>query len=125
MPPSLLPDPNLDKDCKLDPEDLVESFKHLALGSRKHLCINSEVRNQSNTIAINEKCQDLLEHKGCAYFPETKEKDYLFNQFRDHALAKVRDIEDLGRVGKELSVCPYYASRIAIDPSEVCRLRES
>ena len=32
----------------------------------------------------------------------------------DHALAAVRDIEDLGALGARLGVCPYYASRSAL-----------
>ena len=40
-------------------------------------------------------------------------------EFRDHALAGIRDIEDLAKLGKKMGVCPYYASRAAIKPSEV------
>jgi chromosome transmission fidelity protein 1 len=39
--------------------------------------------------------------------------------FQHHALAKIRDIEDLGVLGKKLGVCPYYATRPAVKPSEV------
>ena len=34
-------------------------------------------------------------------------------------LAKVRDIEDLGSIGKKIGICPYYASRATIKPSQV------
>lgn len=44
------------------------------------------------------------------------------HEFRDAALATVPDIEDLYRVGKELQVCPYYASRTAIPGAEVVTL---
>ena len=40
--------------------------------------------------------------------------------FRDHALATIRDIEGLAKLGKSLGTCPYYATRSAIKPSEVC-----
>ena len=40
--------------------------------------------------------------------------------FRDHALATIRDIEGLAKLGKSLGMCPYYATRSAIKPSEVC-----
>lgn len=39
--------------------------------------------------------------------------------FRDHTLAKIRDIEDLAALGRKMGVCPYYASRPTIKPSEV------
>lgn len=39
--------------------------------------------------------------------------------FRDHALATVKDIEDIGSVGKKVGICPYYASRSVIKHSEV------
>lgn len=33
--------------------------------------------------------------------------------------AEIRDIEDLAELGKKMAVCPYYASRQAIKPTEV------
>ena len=56
-------------------------------------------------------------HK-CPYLP-SKDKEALVNDFRDHAIAKVRDIEELGALGKKMEICPYYASRSATKPSEV------
>ncbi|KAF9292632.1 DEAD H (Asp-Glu-Ala-Asp His) box helicase 11 [Mortierella alpina] len=32
-------------------------------------------------------------------------------EFRDHALARVRDIEELAELGSQLETCPYYGSR--------------
>ena len=102
---------------------LAEEVKHLTLGSRKNLCINSQVSRLGSTVAINERCLELQkpkissDHK-CAFLPN-KENESLVNEFRDHALAKVRDIEDLGLLGTKLRICPYYASRAAIKPSEV------
>ncbi|KAK3829017.1 MAG: helicase C-terminal domain-containing protein [Benniella sp.] len=32
-------------------------------------------------------------------------------EFRDHTLARVRDIEELAELGSELETCPYYGSR--------------
>lgn len=42
--------------------------------------------------------------------------------FRDHSLASIRDIEELGFLGREIGICPYYASRSAIKPSEIITL---
>lgn len=43
-------------------------------------------------------------------------------EFRDHVLAQVRDIEELGELGKKVGICPYYASRPTIKPSEIVTL---
>lgn len=106
----------------------VESsiVKHLPLASRKNLCINPKVSTLGSAMAINERCLELQqqgtpqEHK-CAFIP-TKENESLVHGFRDHALAKVRDIEDLGLIGTKIGICPYYASRATIKPSEVKKI---
>lgn len=102
---------------------LEERVKHLSLGSRKNLCINPKVRALENSTAINEKCLDLQQSgvaadKKCSFLP-SKDDEALVLQFRDHALATVKDIEDIGKVGKEIGICPYYASRSVIKYSEV------
>ncbi|KAI9816568.1 MAG: ATP-dependent DNA helicase chl1 [Pycnora praestabilis] len=103
-----------------------EEIKHLTLGSRKNLCINSTVRKLASGTAINERCLELQQpstprEKKCQYLP-TKENEALVNDFRDHTLANIRDIEDLGALGKKLGICPYYASRRAIHSSEIITL---
>ncbi len=124
LPPAVIP--NLPKPSEqtftMEPAT-VGDLKHLTLGSRKNLCINARVANLRSATAINEKCLELqrpgtpAEHK-CPYLP-AKEKEALVNEFRDHALAKIRDIEDLPDLGRRLAICPYYASRPTIRPSEV------
>lgn len=104
-------------------KDEVELAKHLTLGSRKNLCINPKVSRLGNATAINERCLELQEpkttaEKRCPYLPK-KENEPLVNDFRDHALAKIRDIEDFGVLGKKIGICPYYATRASIKPSEV------
>ncbi|CZR57626.1 related to ATP-dependent RNA helicase CHL1 [Phialocephala subalpina] len=104
----------------------IEDLKHLTLGSRKNLCINPKVNKLNSLTAINERCAELQqsstakEHK-CEFLPN-KENQALVNTFRDHALATIRDIEDMGSLGKEIGVCPYYASRSAIRPAEIVTL---
>jgi len=85
------------------------------------------VVNRLNSVtAINEHCAELQksgtaqEHK-CVFLPNN-ENQSLVNDFRDHALATIRDIEDMGSLGKELGICPYYASRSAIKPAEIVTL---
>lgn len=97
--------------------------KHLALGSRKNLCINPKVAAAGSTMAINERCLDLQQpstsqDKRCGFLPRT-ENEALVNEFRDHAFARIQDIEDLGALGKRIGICPYYSTRASIKPSEV------
>lgn len=104
-------------------KDLIEAVKHLSLGSRKNLCINPKVSALGNATAINERCLELQQtgvsaDKKCPYLP-SKENEALSLEFRDHALATVKDIEDLGKVGRKVGICPYYASRSVIKQSEV------
>ena len=103
-----------------------ESIKHISLGSRKNLCINPKVVSLSSTAAINERCVDLQkpgtskEHK-CPFLP-TRDDRELVEHFRDLSLAKILDIEDLGKLGKAMGVCPYYAARSVVLSSEVLTL---
>ncbi|RMD40983.1 hypothetical protein DV735_g4150, partial [Chaetothyriales sp. CBS 134920] len=105
---------------------LEEGIKHLPLGSRKNLCINEKVLKLSSPAAINERCLDLQKPSArkdqkCAYLPTKKDGEAVAS-FRDLALARVRDIEDIALLGKEAQICPYYASRSAVPPSEVLTL---
>ncbi|PWY66189.1 DNA repair helicase [Aspergillus eucalypticola CBS 122712] len=107
-------------------EELEERVKHVTLGSRKNLCINPRVSSLENATAINERCLDLQQpnvypqHK-CPFLP-SKEDERQVLQFRDHALSTVKDIEDLGKLGKKIGICPYYASRSVIKYSEIVTL---
>ena len=99
------------------------TIRHLPLGSRRNLCINPSIANAGSTTAINERCLDMqqsstTQEKKCSFLP-TKQNEVLVNEFRDHTLARIRDIEDLGALGKKIGICPYYASRASIKPSEV------
>lgn len=98
----------------------------MTLGSRKNLCINTSVSKLSSMTAINERCLELQQpsttaDKKCSFVPN-KENQPLVTSFRDHSLATIRDIEELGSLGREIGICPYYASRSAIRPSEIITL---
>lgn len=54
----------------------------------------------------------------CPHLPPLKERA-IWDNFRDHALAKVRDIEDLVKMGETYDTCPYYGSRHAVKPAQV------
>jgi chromosome transmission fidelity protein 1 len=108
-----------------DPEVSPQEFRHLTLGSRKNLCIHPTVSKLRSVTAINERCLELQQptttSERCPFVP-TKENQALVNDFRDHSLASIRDIEDLGALGRKIGICPYYASRAVIRPSEIVTL---
>lgn len=119
LPPALIMD---EETSDIGQDSLIEDVKHLTLGSRKNLCINSKVNRLGSATAINERCLDLQQststEQRCPHMPN-KDNEVLLNDFRDHALARIRDIEDLGSLGKKLGICPYYASRPATKFCEV------
>jgi chromosome transmission fidelity protein 1 len=107
-------------------KNITEEVKQITLGSRKNLCINSKVNKLASQTAINERCIELQQSntpsdKKCQYIP-SKDDESLVLDFRDHALASIRDIEDLANVGRKLGICPYYASRPAVMPAEMVTL---
>jgi chromosome transmission fidelity protein 1 len=125
FPSSLPPQQDMPKDASENTE-VDEIVKHLSLGSRKQLCINPRVASLGNATAINERCMDLQQpgvaaDKKCPYLP-SKETEATQLHFRDRTLAAVQDIEDIGRVGKQLGICPYYATRPVVKQSEVSTL---
>ncbi|KAF1963263.1 DNA repair helicase [Byssothecium circinans] len=123
MPPSISLDVSADT---REQNQLSEDVKHLTLGSRKNLCINPKVSRLGNATAINERCLELQQPGTssdckCPFMPNNENRPVV-NDFRDHALAKIRDIEDLGSLGKKLAICPYYASRPATKYCELITL---
>ncbi|KAG8529327.1 uncharacterized protein KY384_005963 [Bacidia gigantensis] len=116
----------------LEGDELAEAsnehvvIKHLPLGSRKNLCINPRVSRLGSTSEINDRCLELQQpitskDNKCPFLPN-KESETLVNDFRDHTLATIRDIEDLEDLGRKIGICPYYASRATIRPSEIVTL---
>lgn len=123
MPPGL---PRLESGRASEETDIQEEIKHLTLGSRKNLCINPSVNKLHSMTAVNERCMELQQSstpadKRCKFLPN-KDNAALVSSFRDHTLASIRDIEDMGNLGKKLEICPYYASREVIKPSEIVTL---
>ena len=48
----------------LEVDELEGEIKHLSLGSRKNLCINTKVQKLGNVNAINERCLELQQSGG-------------------------------------------------------------
>ncbi|CCC05322.1 unnamed protein product [Sordaria macrospora k-hell] len=107
-------------------EPAKEIVKQIPLSSRQKLCINPSVNKLGTLAAINERCQSLQQPKTpkehrCPYLPNAANLKAT-HEFRDTALATLPDIEDLYQTGKQLKICPYYASRAAIPGAEVITL---
>lgn len=106
-------------------ENLVscEPVRAITLASRKSLCIHPRISNLPLD-QLNEACLELQDAKT----PVKLKCEFLAHdsvaraEFRDRALARVRDIEDLVQLGTDLHACPYYAVRDAIPASEIVAL---
>ncbi len=100
-------------------------MKHIPLSSRQKLCINPSVARLGSLSAINDRCTELQQSKSkdkrCGFVPNA-ENLKATHQFRDTALAMLPDIEDMYQTGKQLQICPYYASRTAIPGAEIITL---
>lgn len=91
----------------------------VSLASRQKMCINPKVSKLSAG-RINEVCLDMKNKSGkdkkvkCQYYDQNSQKVY-----KDHVLVKVRDIEDLITLGKDVKGCPYYGTRRAVPYAHV------
>ncbi|KIJ17943.1 hypothetical protein PAXINDRAFT_98114, partial [Paxillus involutus ATCC 200175] len=97
-------------------------WRTVALGSRKQLCINDDIRSKSGD--LDEMCRGLLdakEEKRCHYLPPAEDGLRMLD-FRDQILAVPKDIEDLAAAGQNAQTCPYYGSRRAIPQAELITL---
>ncbi|KAJ3733285.1 helicase C-terminal domain-containing protein [Lentinula guzmanii] len=104
-----------------DDQEYYQS-RAVSLGSRKHLCINDELRDRVKD--IDEGCRELLAEKKenrCPHLPPVGE-EVIINEFRDQILATPKDIEDLAIAGRLSGICPYFASRKAIPQAELITL---
>ncbi|GAV54856.1 hypothetical protein ZYGR_0AS01790 [Zygosaccharomyces rouxii] len=105
-----------------------ESIKHLALGSRKQLCINPQVNRLKSTDAINDACKELQQKvkngkdgkNGCKF--KQNINNQVEREFRDRSFTSIHDIEDLAALGQALDICPYYASRYSLTSAEIITL---
>ncbi|KZS97147.1 DNA repair helicase [Sistotremastrum niveocremeum HHB9708] len=91
------------------------------LGSRRNLCINENVRKQTD---LDEACRELQgEKKGkrCPHLPPLDEEAKMLD-LRDSILATPKDIEDLHTTGEMMHTCPYFGSRKAIPQAEIVTL---
>ncbi|KAG7597750.1 Helicase superfamily 1/2 ATP-binding domain DinG/Rad3-type, partial [Arabidopsis suecica] len=79
------------------------------LGSRKRYCTNSHVQGKEN---VDEKCRLLLKDKKnikCAEFKGVGQI-LAYPSLQQNGHNGVHDIEDLVKIGKTVTGCPYFAS---------------
>lgn len=111
-----------------------ERIKFLPLASKKQLCINPDVKKWGSLEAINDACYELRHRKkktdskhknngnnisGCPFYQFDKNTA---TPFTDQIYHSIHDIEDLVTIGEHLKMCPYYASRYALEGVEVVTL---
>lgn len=92
----------------------------VTLGSRKQLCVNPKVRSLESVQKMNDKCIDLQNSTKCEYKKPADHPKSL--EFAETVLADIMDIEELGNLGSQLEVCPYYRARDMVPFCEVIAL---
>lgn len=89
------------------------NMKAAVIASRDQLCINSKLRNESNIGKLH-KCKAMVKSNGCKYY----EKVHSSMREPEICDASILDVEELGRIGRNLGCCSYYVSK------EVAKLAE-
>ncbi|KAG6837605.1 hypothetical protein H0H93_006126 [Arthromyces matolae] len=105
------------EDAENDDGD-APTTRTVALGSRRQLCVNDELRHKSRD--LDESCRELLGEKPdkrCQYLPSVDEEEKMLD-FRDQILAAPKDIEDLAEAGRRAEICPYFGARRAIPQAQ-------
>lgn len=96
-----------------------ERIKFVPLASKKQLCINPEVNKWGSLEAINDACYELRHKKGgCPFYKADRDT----SPFTNEVFQSIHDIEDLYTIGERHKMCPYYASRDALQGAEVITL---
>ncbi|CAL8376134.1 unnamed protein product [Arctogadus glacialis] len=105
----------------------------VTLGSRQNLCINEDVLRLGSIQRINDRCMELQKNKHEKPPPEEGAKRKrgpakdvcpftgatALQTLRDEVLGAVSDIEQLVTLGRKTHACPYYATRLAVPPSQL------
>ncbi|XP_019853718.1 PREDICTED: ATP-dependent DNA helicase DDX11-like isoform X2 [Amphimedon queenslandica] len=108
----------------------------IPLGSRQTCCLNKSVTKLQSISLINERCIELQKNKkksstrdndtvktkrhrtvnsdGCDYYKLNN-----IETMRDLALDEIQDIEQLVTLGRDISGCPYYATRYAVPHAQL------
>ncbi|KEG13755.1 helicase [Trypanosoma grayi] len=84
-------------------------FSMAVLGSREHMCVNSQVLRLPNAQAQQSMCNMLREEKNCRFYRGFQAR----SSHNASALKEpwVHDMEDLVKEGRKCGFCPYYSER--------------
>ncbi|KAG2460304.1 DDX11 helicase, partial [Polypterus senegalus] len=110
-----------------------KEIRLISLASRQNLCINDEVQRLASVHLINDRCMEMQKNKHAEKDKgeEPKRKKGVTKTvcpfsnhdavqgLRDESLVKVRDVEQLVTLGKEIKACPYYGGRSAIPAAQL------
>ena len=117
--------------------DFASDIRLISLASRSNMCINDSVLALKNSSLINERCLEMQKGKSKTKKdpndpPQNKRsrkqksdsscpfyKSSAIANLRDQSLLEVHDIEQIVGKGKQMSGCPYYASRKAVEDAQV------
>lgn len=121
--------------------DLFKNIRCISIGSRKNLCINSDLKSEyinSSDARLSEACLELIKNKkekvsvlqdvsvstkkrkllsdakSCVYHNNKAE---LFHM--KYSLARTHDIEELVTLGQTIGACPYFSTRKAIKYAQI------
>eukprot|EP01080_Neovahlkampfia_damariscottae_P008724 gene8724-672_t len=94
------------------------SFKPIMdiLASRKHYCINEEVRKSGN--AINDECMKKRIYQTCRSYPNAENLSKS-TKFKPEGEKEIWDMEDWIEGGKKIKACPYYAAQYKLGDAEI------
>ncbi|KAK7078302.1 Regulator of telomere elongation helicase 1 [Halocaridina rubra] len=81
-------------------------FKVAVLGSRDQMCVHPEVSKETNNYTKVHMCQIRVKAKNC-YFSNQVDAKRDEPELRNNVL----DLEDLVKLGKKKTFCPYYMAR--------------
>lgn len=84
------------------------------VGSRDQLCINEELKQMTNDDKTLH-CSALVNGRECEYY---KNVDSSLREI-PLELSPILDIEDLVRIGKEHTSCPYYMSKEIVKDANI------
>ena len=80
--------------------------KICVLGSRDQLCINHDVMKLEGSTAKVYACKAKISSRSCRFFNNLEA-----NKSNTNFKKEILDIEDLGKLGSEHGVCPYFMSK--------------
>lgn len=97
--------------------DYGTRFTMALLGSREHMCVNSEVTRLPSSQAQQAMCSTLRADRGCRFFRGLQSATPGASLLPVEC--SVHDMEDLVREGRRNGFCPYYHERDAAKEADV------